>query len=95
MEELAINVVIAGRQYSLTINKKEEELIRNAAKLIETKMKEYARNYAYKDQQDLFAMVSLQFATSALNYQKESDFRDHQLKQKLEEIDQVISETLN
>jgi len=95
MEKLAITVLIAGRQYSLTINKNEEELIRNAVKLIESKMKDYARNYAYKDQQDLFAMVSLQFATSALNYQHEADFRDHQLKNKLIEIDQLISETLN
>jgi len=95
MEKLAITVVIAGRQYRLTINKKDEELVRNAAKLIETKMKAYASDYAFKDQQDLLAMVALQTATSTLNYEDESNFRDHQLKQRLIEIDHLISEALN
>jgi len=95
MEKLAITVVIAGRQYRLTINKKDEELVRNAVKLIETKMKAYATDYAFKDQQDLLAMVALQTATSTLNYEEESDFRDHQLKHRLAEIDHLISETLN
>lgn len=90
-----MTVVIAGRPYRLTINKQDEELVRNAAKLIESKMKNYASDYAFKDQQDLLAMVSLQFATSTLNYEKDSDFRDHQLKHRLADIDNLISEALN
>ena len=61
MEKQAITVIIAGRPYRLTINKKDEEIVRNAAKLIETRMNVYSNNYAYKDQQDLLAMASLQF----------------------------------
>jgi cell division protein ZapA (FtsZ GTPase activity inhibitor) len=95
MDKLAVTVVIAGRPYRLTINKQDEELVRNAAKLIESKMKNYASDYAFKDQQDLLAMVSLQFATSTLNYEEDSDFRDHQLKHRLTEIDHLISEALN
>jgi cell division protein ZapA (FtsZ GTPase activity inhibitor) len=95
MDKLAVTVVIAGRPYRLTINKQDEELVRNAAKLIESKMKNYASDYAFKDQQDLLAMVSLQFATSTLNYEEDSDFRDHQLKHRLIEIDHLISEALN
>jgi hypothetical protein len=79
----------------LTINKADEELVRNAAKLIEKKMKNYATDYAFKDHQDLLAMVALQFATSALNYEEDSDFKDHQLRHRLVEIDRLISETLN
>lgn len=95
MDKLAVTVVIAGRPYRLTINKEDEELLRNAAKLIDTKMKNYANDYAFKDQQDLLAMVSMQFATSTLNYEKDSDFRDHQLKHRLNEIDHLISEAMN
>ena len=95
MEKLTVTVVIAGRPYRLTINKQDEELVRNAARIIETKMKDYATDYAFKDHQDLLAMVALQFATSTLNYEKDSDFRDHHLHHKLIEIDRLITETLN
>ena len=95
MEKLAITVVIAGRPYRLNINKKDEELVRNASKLIENKMKGYASDYAFKDQQDLLAMVALQFATSTLNLESDLDFRDNQLKNKLHLIDQLITEILN
>lgn len=95
MDKMVITVVIAGRPYRLTINKEEEELLRNAAKLIETRMNKYSTDYAFKDQQDLLAMVSLQFATSTLNFQQESDFMQHQLKHRLVEIDRLISDTLN
>ncbi|NLN95833.1 MAG: cell division protein ZapA [Bacteroidales bacterium] len=95
MEKQAITVIIAGRPYRLTINKKDEEIVRNAAKLIETRMNVYSNNYAYKDQQDLLAMASLQFATSTLNYEKEADFRIHNLYNSLVEIDRLITEALD
>lgn len=95
MEKQAITVIIAGRPYRLTINKKDEEIVRNAAKLIETRMNVYSNNYAYKDQQDLLAMASLQFATSTLNYEKEADFRIHNLNNRLVEIDRLITEALD
>jgi cell division protein ZapA len=95
MEKLAIKVIIAGRPYKLTIDKNDEELVRNAAKMIETKMIDYAKEYAFKDQQDLLAMLALQFATSTVNYEKDSGFIDHQLRNRLVEIEQMITETLN
>ncbi|MGB4204886.1 MAG: cell division protein ZapA [Bacteroidales bacterium] len=95
MEKQAITVIIAGRPYRLTINKEDEEIVRNAAKLIETRMNTYSNNYAYKDQQDLLAMASLQFATSTLNYEKEADLRIHNLNNRLVEIDRLITEALD
>lgn len=95
MEKQAITVIIAGRPYRLTINKEDEEIVRNAAKLIETRMNIYSNNYAYKDQQDLLAMASLQFATSTLNHEKEADFRIHNLNNRLVEIDRLITEALD
>ncbi len=92
---MTITVVIAGRPYRLTINKEEEELVRNAARLIETKMNKYSSDYAFKDQQDLLAMVALQFATSTLNYEKEFDFKNLHLNNRLAEIDRLISEALD
>ncbi|MEI6764858.1 MAG: cell division protein ZapA [Bacteroidota bacterium] len=70
MSEFSITVSIADRNYKLTIEKEEEETVRKASKLIDEKVKEYARSYAFKDRQDLLAMVALQYTTSSLNLEK-------------------------
>jgi len=92
MDELSISVTIADRPYRLKVEKKEEETIRKATKLIENTMKEYSANYAFKDKQDLLAMVALQFTTSSLNFESQIDFTTNKLETKLTEIDQVLSE---
>ncbi|MDP2424605.1 MAG: cell division protein ZapA [Bacteroidales bacterium] len=95
MDEFVVTVMIAGRPYRLTIAKRDEELVRNATKLIETKMKDYANDYAFKDQQDLLAMVALQHATATITYEEAADFRDNQLATKLVEFDHLLTETLH
>ena len=92
MEEFTITVSIANRPYRLKIGKDEEEIIRQATKLIEEKIKEYSSSYAYKDLQDLLAMVTLQYATSTLNYENQLNNKDKLLINRLSEIDKVLSE---
>ena len=94
MDELTITVTIAGRPYRLKIEKTEEEIVRKAVKQIEEKIKEFSSTYAYKDIQDLLAMVTIQFATSSLNYEKQVDFQDNHLINRLSEIEKVLSENI-
>jgi len=94
MDELSISVNIADRPYRLKIEKTDEETIRKAAKLIEKTIKEYSVNYAFKDKQDLLAMVALQFVTSSLNFESQIDFTENKLETKLSEIDHVLSEVI-
>lgn len=63
MEKISIKVVIAGRNYPLTILADEEGKIRKAAEIINTSIKQLQENYAVKDMQDLLAMTALQLAT--------------------------------
>lgn len=63
MSKISIKIVIAGRNYPLTINENEEELVRSAVKEINTNIQKLQENYAVKDMQDLLAMTSLQLAT--------------------------------
>jgi len=95
MNEILITVGIADRHYKLTINREEEEIFRNATKLLSDKLMEYAQNYAYKDKQDLLAMVALQYTTSTLKLEKEASFRDKELEIKLKEIDKVLSDNIS
>ena len=94
MREQLISVIIAERPYRLSIrSEKEEQVFRSAARLIEEKMKEYGSNYAYRDKQDLIAMVSLQFAVEVMQLE---DLASQQasLKAKLETIDRTLDESL-
>jgi cell division protein ZapA len=63
VEKLKINVVIAGRNYPLSVNNtNEEEGMRKAANAINKLISKYEQNYAVGDKQDVLAMCALQFA---------------------------------
>ena len=95
MNELAISLNIADRPYRLVVNKDHEELFRKATRLIEKRLKEYSLNYAYKDKQDLLAMVALEYATSFLQDEDMLKQQEGQWKEKLKEVDLVLAEYLN
>ncbi|MFO7997569.1 MAG: cell division protein ZapA [Bacteroidales bacterium] len=94
MREQLISVIIAERPYRLAIkSESEEEVFRHAASLINEKMKEYGTNYAFRDKQDLLAMVSLQFAVEVLRFEHTAQGQV-QLKEQLEQIDRILDESL-
>ncbi len=95
MEEITINITIANRPYRLTVKREDEELLRKVAVAINEQMSGFARQYAFKDQQDLLAMVAIQFATSSLKNESEINFRDEHLTEKLNNIDQLLTTHLN
>jgi len=66
MSELSIKVVIGGRTYPLTINRKDEEKIRKSVSEIENNIKNLKENYAVNDMQDLLAMTALEYANDSV-----------------------------
>lgn len=94
MDEISITVRIADRQYKLTIERNEEEIFRKATKLLTDKLMEYAQNYAFKDKQDLLALVALQYTTSSLKFEEQADFKDNELVLRLNGIDKVLNENI-
>ncbi|MFZ4401248.1 MAG: cell division protein ZapA [Bacteroidales bacterium] len=94
MEEISITVRIADRQYKLTIEKEEEEIFRKATRLLSEKLMEYAQNYAFKDKQDLLALVALQYTTSSLKFEEQASFNDNELLVRLSEIDSVLQKNI-
>ncbi len=94
MRDQLISVIIAERPYRLTIRSEgEEETFRKAASLVTEKMKEYARNYAYRDRQDLLAMVNLQFAVEYLRL--DNTAKEHQLiLDRLGKLETILDEGL-
>jgi len=92
--KININVSIAGRPYSLSINRNDEEGVREAAKKVNKAIRDYSDAFEYKDQQDLFAMMALQFATNSIQLEYEKSFRDKHMIEKLSEIDDLLEEQI-
>jgi hypothetical protein len=94
MEELSISLAVAERNYRLVIEKEHEVLFRKAAKLIEKRIKDYSTSYAYKDKQDLLAMVAIEYATSFLQDEQLLLEKEDQWEMRLKEIDQALDEQI-
>jgi cell division protein ZapA (FtsZ GTPase activity inhibitor) len=94
MEDKAITVLIAERQYRLTVGVEELDLVQKAAKLIDQKVKEYAQSYAFKDKQDLLAMIVLQFTTALLTEESKPKTIPEDLINRLKDVDKVLTESI-
>lgn len=91
MKEQYISVIIAERPYRLSVNsEKEEAVFREASKLIKEKMQEYASNFAFRDKQDLLAMVVLQYAVDVVNAGKTVELQEL-LSEQLTKLDTDLS----
>ncbi|HBF87989.1 MAG TPA: cell division protein ZapA [Bacteroidales bacterium] len=72
-EKLTINLNIVDRFYPLRIDRKEEENIRKAAKLINDRVFQYKQRYADKDTQDFLSMAALQFVIKMNEFESKAD----------------------
>ncbi|SFC79565.1 cell division protein ZapA [Zunongwangia sp. SCSIO 43204] len=89
-DKLKIKISIADRVYPLTINPKQEEGLRKAAKKIEAMIKQFEQSYAVRDKQDVLAMCALQFA--AQTEQKDIDKSEEMQKaeDKLRSLNELL-----
>jgi cell division protein ZapA (FtsZ GTPase activity inhibitor) len=94
MKEQLISVIIAERPYRLSVKSEEEEQIfREAGRLIREKMTEYGSTYAFRDKQDLLAMVTLQFAVESLSVKNKAE-NQAQLNEKLLKLERILDDHL-
>jgi len=93
--DLSIKLTIANRVYPLSIARKDEELVRKAAKMIEENVREYEQNYSVRDQQDLLAMTTLQFANQVVKNEGKTVEDINSLEEKLTDLDNQVSDYLN
>jgi cell division protein ZapA (FtsZ GTPase activity inhibitor) len=91
-DKLSIKVNVADRYYPLKIERKDEEKIRKAARLINEKVLQYKQRYLDKDVQDFLAMAALQFVTRVIEMEDKFDIMP--LEQKLQELNEELGEYL-
>jgi len=83
LNEISINISIAGRKYPLTIAANEEQNIRAISKMINEKTQAYAEQFSLKDNQDALAMFAIELA---IEYQKISLLLEANLEQTRKEL---------
>ncbi len=88
---MRVKITIADRVYPMTIEPRQEEGLRKAAKKIEEVIKQFEKSYAVRDKQDVLAMCALQFAAMAEQQLIENQYQDDQLKKKLQLIEDRLA----
>ena len=95
MGTVAASVSIMGRTYKLHVAAEDEEALRKAAEAIDSQAKSYGSMYAYNDHQDLLAMVALTQSTQLTKIQNNLRYKDTDLAQRLQSIDNVLEGILH
>lgn len=94
-DKLKINVVIAGRNYPLSVKSTiEEEGMRKAATNINQLISLYEQNYAVNDKQDVLAMCALRYASQLEIASIDSDFTSSKALEKVNELNVLLNEHL-
>ena len=89
-DKLSININIADRIYPLRIERKEEENIRKAAKIINDKVVQYKQRYPSKDIQDCLAMATLQFVIQKFDSEQQIEYSP--IVEELERMNDYLAE---
>lgn len=94
MSNISVKVVIAGRTYPITVKLEEESQVKQAAKLINDKIKEYEENYFVRDKQDLLAMCALQLASEMKQNAPTEITPQSDIANRIIEIEKFVSDYL-
>ena len=89
-EKLKIKISIADRIYPLTIDPRQEEGLRKAAKSIDKLLKQFEQSYAVRDKQDVLAMCALQFASKVEQESLDNQEDDILVTEKLVAMQQLL-----
>lgn len=90
LNELSIKVNIADRFYPLKVTPEQEVLVRQAAKLINDKLKVLQQQFDVKDKQDMLSMTILELATQLLTQQQQAAADSEQVQAHLHEVQTLL-----
>lgn len=72
-DKLTISLTIAGQRFSFPIEAEQEQIYRDAAKMINSRITEYMGRYAKVDPNLLLAITSLEFTVKLLRANERND----------------------
>lgn len=90
-----VDIVNKSKPYPLWIERKDEELVRNAVKKVRILANEYRQHFSYANDlgsDDFLAMTALQFAIEALRLEAKNDTKPY--SDKIEQLTKEIENYL-
>lgn len=94
-EKLKISVFLAERKYMLSVHPSEEAGVRNAVDQINQQVKDLTGKYAFKDRQDIIAMIALMNTTKLMDLEKNFSWFQESFGRKLQDIDTLLEAELS
>lgn len=85
---------IADRYYPLTVTPEQEEIVRQAARLINDKIKLFQQQFDVRDKQDMLSMTVLELATELITLQKGNTGNQQELKKQLAELQSLLKDVV-
>ena len=78
-DKIKINLQIADSNYPLTINREEEQTVREAAKQVNIRLNKYREVYKNLEPEKIIAMVAYQFSLEKLQLMQRKDRKSTRL----------------
>jgi len=91
MNEQAIKIRIADRDYPMRVTEEEEERLRKAGRVLNERLKAFREQFGIEDKQDLLAMVALEVAADSLQTAKSKEATSSDFADKLTRLEHVLS----
>ena len=93
MQKIKLN--IGNRIYPLSVDEKQEEILRKASKKINEMINDYESKYAVKDKQDSLAMCALQILSQSKIFINPNENDSNEVVEKIDNIKKLIESRLN
>ncbi len=95
LEKYSIKVNIMNRPYPLLVKAEEEVAVRNAARLINDKIRFYKERFSVKEDIDLVIMCCLELATDNINQTGAVANSQEGLAQQLKALEETLDSALS
>ena len=89
-DKIKISLQMGGATFPLTIRREDEEIVRNAAKQVDTRLNTYRERYkgAPLKQEHIITLVAYQFALESLQHQQRNKTAPY--TQKIAELTELL-----
>lgn len=89
-DKIKINLQMAGISYPLTIERKDEEIVRAAAKQVNIRINAYREHYRNVPEAQIMTMVAYQFALESLQLRQRNDTAPY--TEKIKELTETLED---
>ena len=89
-DKIKINLQMADSNYPLTINRQEEEMVREAAKQVNIRLNAYREYYKNLEPEKIIAMVAYQFSLEKLQLMQRNDTTPY--TEKVKELTELLED---